>query len=59
MIREKRKKKRRVKRILLAVLIVLLVLAGAAMIAVNVFKVKHVEVEGNELYGAEVIERPC
>lgn len=57
MIREKRKKKRRVKRILLAVLIVLLVLAGAAMIAVNVFKVKHVEVEGNELYGAEVIEK--
>lgn len=57
MIRERRKKKRRAKRILLAVLIVLLVLAGAAAIAVNVFQVKHVEVEGNELYGAEVIEK--
>lgn len=57
MIRERRKKKRRAKRILLAVLIVLLVLAGAAAIAINVFQVKHVEVEGNELYGAEVIEK--
>lgn len=57
MIKEERKKKKRVKRILIAILIVLLLLALAALVVVKLFQVKHVEVEGNELYGADVIER--
>lgn len=57
MIKEERKKKKKVKRILLAILIVILLLAAAAVVVVKVFQVKHVEVEGNELYGADVIER--
>lgn len=56
MIKEKRRKKRRIKRILLALLIAVIVAAAAAAIIVNVFQVKHVEVEGNKLYDAGVIE---
>lgn len=57
MIKEERKKKKRIKRILIAILIVLFLLAAAALVVVKLFQVKHVEVEGNELYGADVIER--
>lgn len=57
MIKEKRRRARRIKRIASAVLIILLVAAAAAVVVVRVFQVKHVEVEGNELYGADVIEQ--
>lgn len=57
MIREERKKKKKVKRILIALLIVLLLAAVLALVVVKVFRVKNVEVEGNELYGADVIEQ--
>lgn len=57
MIKEKRRKAKRIKRILIAVLVLLLLFAAAALVVVRVFRVAHVEVEGNELYGADVIEQ--
>ena len=50
MIREERRKKRKKKNILSIILGVLIILALAAVIVVSVFKVKKVEVEGNQLY---------
>ncbi len=55
MIREKRRKKKRIKNILIAVLTTLIVLAIAALIEINVFRVKNIEIEGNLLYEEDVI----
>ena len=57
MIKEKRRKARKRKKILIAFLIILLLLAAAALIVIKVFQVNKVEVEGNELYDAKVIEK--
>ena len=57
MIKEKRRKARKRKKILIAFLILLLLLAAAALIVIKVFRVNKVEVEGNELYDAKVIEK--
>lgn len=57
MIKEKRRKARKRKKILIAFLILLLLLAAAALIVIKVFQVNKVEVEGNELYDAKVIEK--
>ena len=57
MIREERRKKRKKKNILSIILGVLIILALAAVIVVSVFKVKKVEVEGNQLYDSKVIEK--
>ena len=57
MIREERRKKRKKKNILSIILGVLIVFALAAVIVVSVFKVKDVEVEGNQLYDSKVIEK--
>lgn len=57
MIREKRKRARNIKRILKCLLFFLLFLAVAVLVVLNVFKVKHVKVEGNKLYDADVIEK--
>lgn len=57
MIKEKRRKARKRKKIAIAFLIVLLMIALAALIVIKVFRVEKVEVEGNELYDAKVIEK--
>lgn len=57
MIKEKRRKARKCKKIAIALLIILLLLAAAALIVIKVFRVEKVEVEGNELYDAKVIEK--
>ena len=57
MIKEKRRKARKRKKIAIALLIILLLLADAALVVIKVFRVEKVEVEGNELYDAKVIEK--
>lgn len=57
MIKEKRRKARKRKKIAITLLIILLLLAVAALIVIKVFRVEKVEVEGNELYDAKVIEK--
>ena len=57
MIKEKRRKARKRKKIAIALLIILLLLAAAARRVIKVFRVEKVEVEGNELYDAKVIEK--
>ena len=57
MIKEKRRKARKRKKIAIALLVILLLLAAAALIVIKVFRVEKVEVEGNELYDAKVIEK--
>lgn len=57
MIREQRKKKKRRKVGLIILLIFILLLALAVLIVWNVFTVKDVKVEGNELYSSEQIEQ--
>lgn len=57
MIKEKRRKARKHKKIAIALLIILLLLVAAALIVIKVFRVEKVEVEGNELYDAKVIEK--
>ena len=57
MIKEKRRKVKKIKRILISLRVLLFIFAMAALIVVRVFQVKHVEVHGNELYGADVIEQ--
>lgn len=57
MIREKRRKARKRKKIVIALLVILLLIAAAALIVIKVFRVEKVEVEGNELYDAKVIEK--
>ncbi len=57
MIKEKRRKARKRKKIAITLLIILLLLAAAALIVIKVFRVEKVEVEGNELYDAKVIEK--
>lgn len=56
MIREERRRKKRRKHIGITLLVILFLLGAAALIVVKVFTVKNVEVEGNLLYGEEVIE---
>ena len=57
MIKEERRKKKKRKNILQGILGILIVLALAVLIIFTVFKVKNVEVEGNKLYDAKVIEK--
>ena len=57
MIKEERRKKKKRKNILQVILGILIVLALAVLIIFTVFKVKNVEVEGNKLYDAKVIEK--
>lgn len=57
MIREQRKKKKRRKIGLIIFLIFVLLVTLAVLIIWNVFTVKNVEVEGNELYSSEQIEK--
>jgi cell division protein FtsQ len=54
-IREERKRKKKRKAKLIAFLVILLLLAAAALVVVKVFVVENVEVEGNVLYGDDVI----
>lgn len=56
MIREQRRKKRRRKIGLIIFLILVLLIAMAVLIIWNVFTVKNVIVEGNQLYSSEQIE---
>ena len=57
MLRQKRRKKKRLKYVLVTILTILLVLGAAALIAIKLFVVENVEVEGNELYDSAVIEK--
>ena len=57
MIKEERRKKKKRKNFLQVILGILIVLALAVLIIFTVFKVKNVEVEGNKLYDAKVIEK--
>ncbi len=56
MIKEERRKAKKRKNILITLLMILIILAIALLIIMNVFKVKTVEVEGNQLYDSSVIE---
>ena len=56
MIRDERKQKKRKKRITIVILSILLFLVLTGFIVIQVFTVKQVEVEGNELYSDEQIE---
>jgi cell division protein FtsQ len=56
MIREQRRKARRKRDILAVILFILILLALAFLVIIALFKVNNVEVEGNKLYGSEVIE---
>ena len=57
MIKEERRKKKKRKNVLQILLVILIVAALAVLIIFNVFKVKNVQVEGNKLYDADVIEK--
>lgn len=57
MIREQRRKKKRRKIGLIVFLILVLLITMAALIIWNVFTVKNVVVEGNQLYSSEQIEK--
>ncbi len=57
MIKEQRKRKKRRKIGLIIFLIFVLLVAAAVFIVWNVFTVKEVKVEGNELYSSEQIEQ--
>ena len=57
MIKEERRKAKKRKNILQTILAVLIVIAFCVVIVLTVFKVKHVEVEGNKLYDSKVIEK--
>ena len=50
MIRDNRRKKRRVKKFLVTLLVFAAILGILALIIINVFTVKDVEVKGNKLY---------
>jgi cell division protein FtsQ len=54
-IKEERKRKKRLKTGLITFLVILLFLAAAALVVIKGFVVKNVEVEGNVLYGDQVI----
>lgn len=56
MIKEQRKKKRRFIQFLKTMIIVLFVIAVIVLIALKVFTVKKVVVEGNDLYEQQIIE---
>lgn len=56
MIREKRRRRARRKKILIALLVLLLLLAAAALVVTQLFTVKKVQVNGNELYTDEQIK---
>jgi cell division protein FtsQ len=56
MIKQQRRKAKQRKNILAVLLFVILLLAIAFLVIVALFKVKTVDVEGNRLYSADVIE---
>ncbi len=56
MIRDNRRKKRRVKKFLVTLLVFAAILGILALIIINVFTVKDVEVKGNKLYEGDQIE---
>lgn len=55
MIKEKRRKQRLLKKVLIAILVFMILSVIAAFVVVNVFVVKNVKVEGNELYEEQLI----
>ena len=55
MIKEKRRKQRLLKKVLIGVLILMILSVIAVFIVINVFVVKDVKVEGNELYDEQLI----
>lgn len=55
MIKEKRRKQRLLKKVLIGILIFLILLAIAFLLVINLFVVKNVKVEGNELYEEQLI----
>lgn len=57
MSKQKCKRRKTIKNVLVTILTILLVLAIAVLIAIKVFVVEQVEVEGNELYDSAVIEK--
>ena len=56
MIKKKRKHKKRLKHFFMGLLITIAVLAILFLIALKLFTVKRVVVEGNELYDQKTIE---
>lgn len=56
MIKEERRRKKRRKIRLIVFLVIVLLLAAAVLVVWNVFTVKNVVVEGNELYSDEQIQ---
>lgn len=55
MIREKRRKQRLLKKVLIGILVFMILMVIAIFIIINVFVVKTVKVEGNELYDEQLI----
>ena len=55
MIKEKRRKQRLLKKVLIGILVFMILSVIAAFVVVNVFVVKNVKVEGNELYEEQLI----
>ena len=55
MIKEKRRKQRLLKKVLIAILVFMILSVIVAFVVVNVFVVKNVKVEGNELYEEQLI----
>lgn len=56
MIKEERRRARRRKRIIIGILIFLAISAVAVVVVIKGFRIQTVEVQGNKLYPAEVIE---
>lgn len=55
MIREKRRKQKLIKRLLIGILVFMILTVIAVFVVINVFVVKTVKVEGNELYDEQLI----
>lgn len=55
MIKEKRRKQRLLKKVLIGILVFMILSVIAVFVVVNVFVVKKVRVEGNELYDEQLI----
>ena len=57
MVKQKHRKKRKFRNILVTILAILLLLGVLALVAIKLFVVEDVVVEGNELYDSKVIEQ--
>lgn len=56
MIKEKRKKRAILKKILIAIVTLTVLLVLTAVIVIKVFRIEEIVIEGNELYGEELIK---